>query len=107
MSARVIWRIRLRLQQRQEIALPPSSRILTVQRRDGVAGDQLDLWADVPRDEPDRVLYVVELVGTGDAPPPAASALTYLTTVQLASGQLVFHVFTTTAPSRRAAGGAP
>lgn len=95
MAERTIWRIRLKLVERQDVQLPPGSRILTVQRRTGDPDpNALDLWAEVTPTEPKRVMiYRVLLVGTGNRAP--GCDLAYVSTVQLDGGQLVFHVYAT------------
>lgn len=92
---RTIWRLRLQHAVVQQVQLPSGSRVLDVQRREGdVDPNALDLWAEVTPTEPKHVmLYAVRLVGTGDRAP---EHLTYVSTVQLDGGRLVFHVYVQT-----------
>lgn len=73
----------------QTITMPAGAEILHVARREGTA-DDVELWAKVDTDQPpaDRRFRVA---GTGH--PLDGTDLTYLDSVQLAHGQVVFHVF--------------
>lgn len=84
-----VHRYSLELVDEQKITMPAGAEILYVARREGTI-DDFALWAKVDTDQPpaDRRFRVA---GTGhllDGPD-----LTYLGSVQLARGQLVFHVF--------------
>lgn len=69
--------------------LPVSSRILSVQDQD----DKITLWYEFDtKDKDDLVPRHFVIAGTGH-PLPDTHALTYIGTVQQASGRLVWHVY--------------
>lgn len=84
-----IHRYRLRHIDRQTVPLPKGAEILSVQSRNGT-NDQFDLWALV---DPDAPLFgrVVLIVGTGHDVP--AGPVRFISTIQVAAGDFVFHVF--------------
>lgn len=82
----------------QTIPMPRGAEILTVAKREGStvllgvgAHEAVEMWALVDPDEPmeDRRFRVA---GTGH-PLPDVGDLQFLDSVQIAAGQLVFHVF--------------
>jgi hypothetical protein len=88
-----IWKFPLELTDEQFIELPADARILTVQmQRTGVLHAETPcLWAIVDPAAP-KVRALVRIVGTGHLFPDA-DRLTYISTIQMHDGGLVFHVF--------------
>jgi hypothetical protein len=87
---RRIYRYRLDITDAPKVELPHRAQILSVgPSRDG--SDQLDLWALV---DPDNELRVMEfrIVGTGNPMPDDYG--TFIGTVAIHGGALVWHVFT-------------
>ena len=81
----VVHKFPLRTTDRQEIYLPVSAKVLTVQVQHGTPC----LWALVDEDA-DLTKHSLTIVGTGH---PVGSVGEYIGTYQLDSGALVFHVF--------------
>lgn len=83
----------------QVVSMPEGATILSVARREGqrnvVVGvgshEPVEMWALVDPDAPSRDRRI-RIAGTGH-PLPEADSLVHLGTVQIAQGQLVFHVF--------------
>lgn len=99
-----VYRYPLAVTDRQVISMPEGATILKVARRDGHtvvlgvgAHEAVELWALVDPDAPMRE-RVIRAAGTGH-PMPDAAELTYLDTVQVRNGQLVFHFFESSEPA--------
>lgn len=93
-----IYRYRLEVTDSQLVEMPKGADILSVQRREGsqtvvAAGthESIDMWALVDLAAPMEKRRF-RVAGTGH-PLTAANNLTFLGTVQIARGRLVFHVF--------------
>ena len=86
-----IYKYPLRVMDEQYIPLPPSAQILTVDVQYG----NLVLWALVDIDDPEmdsgrRLIYVI---GTGNMIQDDIENMSYVNTVQMRDGNLVWHVF--------------
>jgi hypothetical protein len=95
---RKVFRYRVELTDEQVIAMPEGAEILSVARREGsrvVLGvgshEAVEMWALVDPTAPTEQRRF-RVAGTGH-PLPSAETLMFLGTVQVAQGQLVFHVF--------------
>jgi hypothetical protein len=86
---RAVYRYQVKIADEQIITMPADARILHVARRD--PGDAVDMWALVDPQAPPQDRYF-RVAGTGH-PVVDADMLTYIGTVQLHRGALVFHVF--------------
>ena len=97
-----VYRYPLALLERQVIDMPPGSQVLSVQLRDSDRGRapndpalRLQLWARVPLDQEFDIpnnSFPIYIKGTGydlDIDPNCR----FVGTVQLANGDLIFHVF--------------
>lgn len=93
-----VYRYPLKVVDEQIISMPRGAEILTVAKREGSrvmlgvgSHEAVEMWALVDPDEPteDRRIRVA---GTGH-PLPDVDTLQFHGSVQLAGGQLVFHVF--------------
>jgi len=84
-----IWEYPLQIVGEQDLSMPRSARILSVQ----VQGDALCLWALVDPTENVLVTRRFHVIGTGHTHSDALFGLTYLGTAQMGRGQLVWHVF--------------
>lgn len=84
-----IWKFPIDATTRQAVHLPKGAKVLSCQFQ----RDQLCLWAMVdPTEETERRL--VWLIGTGNEVP--SPPLTFVCTVQVMGGSLIFHVFVET-----------
>lgn len=83
-----IYKYPIEATDRQTIKMPAAARPLCVQ----VQHDQICIWAEV-KPEARELERAVLVIGTGHEMPADAGAFTYLGTVQLLRGGLVFHVF--------------
>ncbi len=89
---RTIWKYPIQVTDRQSVRMPTGSTVLSCQFQDG----QLCLWAMVNSDlavkgadvYENRIVYVI---GTGHQIPNVP--LGFISTVQMAGGTLIFHVF--------------
>lgn len=98
---RKVFRYRVELVDEQTITMPQGAQILSVARREGgrvVLGvgshGPVEMWALVDPDaRPEQRRFRV--AGTGH-PLPSDANLVFLGTVQVAQGQLVFHIFEAT-----------
>lgn len=86
MSMKAVWKYPIAVQSEQRIEIPEGALLLTVQ----IQGELPCLWAVVDRDAPLATL-VLWTAGTGHPLPSTEGE--YLSTYQLQSGALVFHVF--------------
>jgi hypothetical protein len=88
-----IHRFPLRIAEVQRVEMPEGARVLTAQQRDFTHPDgrSIDLWALVDTSAP-TTERVFRIIGTGQ-PADDAEDLSYISTVQLQHGALVFHVF--------------
>lgn len=93
-----VYRYPLRIVDEQVVSMPRGAQILTVAKREGGkvmlglgSHEPVELWALVDPGAPmeDRRFRVA---GTGH-PLPDVDSLEFLASVQIAAGQLVFHVF--------------
>lgn len=82
----VIWKYVLEIKDVQQISMPESAKLLTVQ----VQNNALCLWALVDKAKP-MVEKMIKIYGTGNEIPFFTRAKDYIGTVQM--GQLVWHVF--------------
>lgn len=81
-----VWKFPLILSPDQVIRMPAGSRILTAQEQ----LRELCIWAMVDCDGPES-LRRIAILGTGHKTDPAG--LIYISTVQAADGNLVWHIF--------------
>jgi hypothetical protein len=81
---KAIWKFPLQITDRQPVAIPAGSQLLTVQMQ----GEQPCLWSLVNPDSP-RTTIVISIRGTGH--PISGDAGKYIATFQ--TGPLVFHAF--------------
>lgn len=96
---RRVYRYPLTIVDEQVVSMPEGATILSVARREGqrdvVVGvgshEPVEMWALVDPDAPPRDRRI-RIAGIGH-PLTDTDALTHLGTVQIAHGQLVFHVF--------------
>ena len=86
---KTIWKYELEITDNQNILMPISAEILTVQMQDGTPC----LWALVnPKAETES--RFLEIFGTGHPVScDLGSARKYISTLQMSNGELVFHVF--------------
>lgn len=93
-----VYRYPLQIVDEQVVPMPRGAEILTVAKREGSqvmfgvgSHEAVEMWALVNPDEPmeDRRIRVA---GTGHLLPDV-DTLQFLGSVQIAAGQLVFHVF--------------
>ena len=82
-----IWKFTLEAADRQVAYMPRGARILSVGEQRG----DINVWAIVDPEVPTEARTFLVL-GTGH-PAAGASGATFLGTVQLLGGSLVFHVF--------------
>ena len=87
-KVRTIWKFELRVDDLQTVSMPPDSKVLTAQ----VQREKVCIWALVDPNNAQRIDYPVWVHGTGHPVTDAAQGR-YVTSVQLAGGALVFHVF--------------
>lgn len=95
---RKVFRYPVELTDEQTIMMPEGAQILCVARREGTrvvlgvgSHEAVELWALVdPQAAPQR--RRLRVAGTGH-PLASEDNLVYLGTVQIAQGQLVFHIF--------------
>ena len=85
---RKIWKIQLRAQDNQVVAMPIGSQILTVQIQKG----NICLWFSVDPEENQLVERHIRIIGTGK-PIIDEPVLQYIGTVQMAEGDLIWHIF--------------
>lgn len=84
----VIYKYRLKREDKQEINLPSFSRILKF----GKQGESLCLWALVPRESVSFETRIIEILGTGwETPQYDEFNLTYLDTIF--DNEFVWHIF--------------
>lgn len=94
-----IYRYRLNIIDEQTISMPTGAEILTVARREGAhrallgvgSHEPVEMWALVDPDAPMQERRI-RIAGTGH-PLADVDNLAFLGSVQIAQGQLVFHVF--------------
>ena len=84
-----IYKYTLKVTNTQEIEMPKSSRILSVQDQNG----EINIWAVVwPHMEPEKRTF--EIFGTGHAlQQDAEHQRTYIGTVITKNGHIVWHIF--------------
>lgn len=84
-----IWKYPLEVTDAQPVFMPAGAKVLSAQVQHGV----ICLWAMVDPSKPD-VPHVVRIIGTGHSfPAVIADEYQHVGTVQLAGGDLIFHVF--------------
>jgi hypothetical protein len=90
-NAKSIWKFTLKMEDKQNINMPPHSRVLTAQAQNG----HLCLWVLVNCHDTDRIEYPVWIYGTGFPLDEGAefSGSRYVSTVLLDDGISGFHVF--------------
>lgn len=85
-----VWKYTLQAVEHQEIHIPYEAKILSVQAQH----NEIVLYALVRTGEPLKERLEVAVYGTGhDIPSAIAEKYTFLGTVPLANGNLMFHVF--------------
>lgn len=94
MDKTTIWRVPLNGLMNQQIQLPPDSRVISAQVREGSEEpDQIDLWAEVRPTVPKKVMfYNIVLVCTGENVPDL-EIFRYISTLQLKGGRDIYHVY--------------
>lgn len=85
---RKIYKTQLKVRDSQVIAMPVGSQILTVQVQRGV----ICLWFSVDPEENQLIDRHIRIVGTGH-PIIDEQVLQYIGTVQMAEGDLIWHIF--------------
>ena len=80
------WKFRLELADEQTLMMPEGAEILSAQMQ----GETLCMWALVEPDAP-KQRRVIEIIGTGN--PASDTDRRYISTVQMCSGALVWHIF--------------
>jgi hypothetical protein len=83
-----IWKFRLELTDTQQLQLPKGAEILSVQ----VQASIICMWA-LCDDNANIVDRRINIYGTGHKLPENSHIGEFIATVQLAGGDLVFHVF--------------
>lgn len=83
-----IYKYNLEATDEQTLLMPLGARILCVQMQ----GPALCLWAEVDDAQTVEERRAFRVIGTGH-PIPDAASLTYIGTVQMRGGQLIFHVY--------------
>ena len=85
-----VWKYTLQAVEHQEVLIPYEAKILSVQaQHEGIV-----LYVLVKTTEPLKERVEIAVYGTGHEIPPAiAEKYTFLGTVPLANGNLMFHVF--------------
>ena len=83
---KTIWKFPLEIKDVQEINLPATAGIMTVQMQ----GDQPCLWAHLNQQHAFQKRRIF-IVGTGHSIPE--TNVRYIGTFQIAGGSLIFHVF--------------
>ena len=87
MAMNIIWKYPLEIVEEQSLMMPEGSEILTAQIQQKV----LCLWALVYSTRPQQ-LRKIEIIGTGNYIDENVKRK-YISTVQMADGKLIFHVF--------------
>lgn len=87
-DASTIWKLQFKIADTQEIELPAGARILCVQIQHGIPC----LWALVNPDN-ERITRTLYVRGTGHPCGEEIERSTYIGTIQLYTGSLIFHVF--------------
>jgi hypothetical protein len=91
---KTIWKFPLEMVEEQTISMPSGTQILCVQTQ----RELICLWGVIENHNANDEKRVIRIIGTGHLI-PTYEKLTYLGTVQLTFGNLVFHVFEKVAPS--------
>lgn len=90
-----IWKYELRVTDRQEVDMPKGAQILSVQADEknsgpNSVGQKICVWALVD-DRKRTETHVFDIYGTGHE--CLSEKMSYLATVQVSGGYLVWHVF--------------
>ena len=85
---KTIYKYPIEVTDEQTLTLPVNAQILTVQTQ----WDSPCLWAMIDPEEKQTEQVAIRVYGTGQ-PVSDSENLTYIGTVQMLSGQLVFHIF--------------
>ena len=83
---KTIWKYQLEITDEQSLMMPEGAKILTAQ----IQQETLCLWALVDPIIP-KQLRKIEIIGTGN--PIYDLERKYISTVQMAAGKLIFHLF--------------
>lgn len=84
-----IYKYPLRVTDTQYVGLPIGAKILKVANQN----EELCLWAIVDVHEPKIQPRAIRIFGTGHVMPPRTNALTFIDTVLMSGGSLVWHIF--------------
>lgn len=85
---KTVYKYPLEIEDEQVVFLPTGARILTVQQQN----NNIFLWALVNPTSSNTQAFTISMYGTGH-PIDNSEKMEYINTVQLYSGELVFHVF--------------
>lgn len=83
-----VWKFTLDVVGSQEIEMPESARLLSVQ----VQHSKPQLWVMVDETAESTELRKIRIAGTG-RPIPDHDSVRFIDTIQLQGGALIFHVF--------------
>ena len=87
---KTIWKFELDVTDCQKVMMPDGAEILTAQMQ----GNSLCLWAVVDPREQVKVGRIIEMFGTGNPVDcDMGTERRYISTVQMAGGQLIWHLF--------------
>jgi hypothetical protein len=89
-----IWKYELKAEDEQVLIMPAGAKILSAQVQNHGFHDAICIWAIVDPNTPSSKLEKrkFRIIGTGH-PFNDADNLTFISTVQMYDGKLVFHVF--------------